>query len=256
MSDRNNDTDSAPLEERVTPEAVEPSDAEEPSEAAESSDAAGEGDGETGSPPAAAAGEVEAPGGDQEEEAEAGEAPQVSPEDEAALAAIEAELTEMLEADSTSDPYEELESARAELEAAKDQQLRLAADFDNYRRRMSSELADCSARAKAEVVARLLEAVDDLQRVSELDADTATVQSLVEGVDLVERKVLRALEEAGVEVLNPIGEPFDPSTMEAVMRVPLEEGGENDTVQQVMQKGYLLKGILVRPARVAVQMDD
>jgi molecular chaperone GrpE len=193
-----------------------------------------------------------AEGSDEEESEE----PQLSPEDEAALAAIEAELTEMLDSESTGDPYEELELARAELKAAKDQQLRLAADFDNYRRRVSGQLADCSARAKAELLARLVDAVDDLQRVSELDADTATVESLVEGVDLVERKVLRALEEAGVEVVSPVGEPFDPSTMEAMMRVPLEEGGENDTVHHVMQKGYVFKGILVRPARVAVQMDD
>lgn len=257
MSDRENDRDSLPPEDGVS------------SESEELSDTSDEGAGDPGdSQPDATSEGVETQSTDGEEaeasvesdegesEGEEGEEPQLSPEDEAALAAIEAELTEMLDSESTSDPYEELESARAELKAAKDQQLRLAADFDNYRRRVSGQLADCSARAKAELLARLVDAVDDLQRVSELDADTATVDSLVEGVDLVERKVLRALEEAGVEVVNPVGEPFDPSTMEAMMRVPLEEGGENDTVHHVMQKGYLFKGILVRPARVAVQMDD
>lgn len=214
-------------------------------------------------PPEATSDGVETPSADEEEDAtpeglaeeESGDL-RMSPENEAALAAIEAELTEMLESESTRDPYDELETARAEAEAAKDQHLRLAADFDNYRRRVSQQLAECSARAKAELVARLLEAVDDLQRVSELDADTATVESLVEGVDLVERKVMRALEEAGVEVVDPVGEPFDPSTMEAMMRVPVEGDGENDVVHHVLQKGYLFKGILVRPARVAVQMHD
>ncbi len=241
MSDRENDTDSPPPLDAVSSETEESSGADD-----ESAGDPGE------SPPEATSDGVETPSAAEEERGE----PQLSPENEAALAAIEAELTEMLERESTSDPYDELETARAELEAAKDQHLRLAADFDNYRRRVSAQLAECSARAKAELLARLLEAVDDLQRVSELDAETATVESLVEGVDLVERKVMRALEEAGVEVVDPVGELFDPSTMEAMMRVPVEGDEENDVVHHVLQKGYLFKGILVRPARVAVQMHD
>jgi molecular chaperone GrpE len=251
MSDRENDTDSPPPEDAVSSETEESSGTDDESA----------GDPEESQPEASSDG-VETSSADEKEappdglaEEERGE-PRMSPENEAALAAIEAELTEMLESESTSDPYDELETVRAEAEAAKDQHLRLAADFDNYRRRVSVQLAECSARAKAELVARLLEAVDDLQRVSELDAETATVESLVEGVDLVERKVMRALEEAGVEVVDPVGELFDPSTMEAMMRVPVEEDGENDTVHHVLQKGYLFKGILVRPARVAVQMRD
>ena len=126
-----------------------------PSESEEWSDTADEGAGDPGDslPEATSNGvetqsadheEAEGPAESGEEESDGeepgedeGEEPQLSPEDEAALAAIEAELTEMLDSESTGDPYEELESARAELKAAKDQQLRLAADFDNYRRRVS-----------------------------------------------------------------------------------------------------------------------
>ena len=78
----------------------------------------------------------------------------------------------------------------------------------------------------------------------------------MEGVDLVERKFSRALEEAGVEVVDPGGEDFDPNTMEAMMRVPTESEDDDDTVANVFQRGYTLKGMLIRPARVSVFKSD
>ena len=74
----------------------------------------------------------------------------------------------------------------------------------------------------------------------------------MEGIDLVERKFIRALEEANVEMIDPTDETFDPERMEAMMRVPAESDEQVDKVAQVFQKGYSLKGILVRPARVSV----
>ena len=74
----------------------------------------------------------------------------------------------------------------------------------------------------------------------------------MEGVDLVERKFVRILEDSGVEVIDPVGEPFDPECMEAMMRVPAESEEQDDSVAQVLLKGYSLKGVLVRPARVSV----
>lgn len=143
-----------------------------------------------------------------------------------------------------------------ELQALNDRHLRLAAEFDNYRRRVQSEMADSWTRAQADLVRRLLESLDDLQRVALLEPETATVQAIVEGVDLVERKLLKALSEAGVEVVNPESQRFDPGVMEAVMKVPTEAPEDDDRVHQVFQKGYLLKGHLVRPARVAVLKND
>ena len=100
---------------------------------------------------------------------------------------------------------------------------------------------------------RLVESVDDLQRVALLDPKTASVQDIVEGVDLVERKLLRALADAGLEVLDPAGEDFDPNVMEAVMTAPASSEDEDDTVDMVLQRGYVLEGHLVRPARVSVR---
>ncbi|MXX34330.1 MAG: nucleotide exchange factor GrpE [Gemmatimonadetes bacterium] len=151
-------------------------------------------------------------------------------------------------------PISELEAERDRL---RDQHLRLAADFDNFRKRTEDRLRQRWNRAQADLVARFLEPLDDLRRVTALEPEsTASVDAIVEGVDLVERKFFRALEEAGVEVVDPEGEGFDPNTMEAMMRVSAESEDDDDTVASVFQRGYTLKGILIRPARVSVFKAD
>ncbi|MCY4648114.1 MAG: nucleotide exchange factor GrpE [Gammaproteobacteria bacterium] len=143
-----------------------------------------------------------------------------------------------------------------EIDHLNDRHLRLAAEFENYRKRVRAEKRETWARAQADLVRRLVDSVDDLQRVALLDPKTASVQDIVEGVDLVERKLLRALADAGLEVLDPAGEDFDPNVMEAVMMAPASSEEEDDTVDMVLQRGYLLEGHLVRPARVSVRKHD
>ena len=145
-----------------------------------------------------------------------------------------------------------LDHMQAELTALNDRHLRLAAEFTNYRRRAETELSDAWARGQADLLRNFLDGLDDLQRVGAWQPESATVEALVEGVDLVERKFRQALELAGVEVLEPIGEEFDPNSMEAMVTVPSESPGDDHRVQDVFQKGYLFKGHLVRPARVSV----
>ncbi len=145
------------------------------------------------------------------------------------------------------------EELEREVDQLNDRHLRLAAEFENYRKRVRAEQRDTWARAQADLVRRLVESVDDLQRVALLDPQTASVRDIVEGVDLVERKLLRALADAGLEVLDPAGENFDPNVMEAVMMAPATSEDEDDTVDMVMQRGYVLGGHLVRPARVSVR---
>ncbi len=151
---------------------------------------------------------------------------------------------------------EDLAALQEELKRLRDQHLRLAADFENYRKRASAELTGNWVRARADLVRSLVEGLDDLQRVSCFTSEDTTVEALIEGVDLVERNILKALTEAGLEVLNPEGERFDPNIMEAMMRVPAEEDGQDETVHQVFLKGYMFKDQLVRPARVSVYKDD
>ena len=144
------------------------------------------------------------------------------------------------------------ERLRAERDWSRDQHLRLAADFDNYRKRTEDRLRQRWNSARADLVSHLLDPLDDLLRVTALEPETASVEAIVEGVDLVERKFFRVLEDAGVEIVDPGGEVFDPNTMEAMMRVPADSEDDDDVVAQVFQRGYTLKGLLVRPARVSV----
>jgi molecular chaperone GrpE len=148
---------------------------------------------------------------------------------------------------------EELAQLRGELESSSDRYLRLAAEFDNFRKRSSAQLREAEARAQARLVGRLVDVLDDLGRVTTLDLETASVESVLEGVALVERKLLHLLQEAGLEEVDPEGEPFDPNVMEAMVRVPAASEEEDDTVDQVFQKGFRFCGHLVRPARVSVR---
>lgn len=145
-----------------------------------------------------------------------------------------------------------LTALQEDFEDLNDRHLRLAAEFNNYRRRVEQERLDLWSRAQAELVGQLLDMLDDLQRVAGLDLTNATVEGIMEGIDLVERKFVRALDDAGAEAFDPVGEAFDPERMEAMMRVPAESEDDDDTVAQVFQKGYLFKGHLVRVARVSV----
>jgi molecular chaperone GrpE len=153
------------------------------------------------------------------------------------------------EAGDNGDPMDQLQS---EFDELNDRHLRLAAEFSNFRRRSEGERIDTWTRAQSDLLRQMLDALDDLQRVGGWEADTTTVESLVEGVDLVERKFRQALEAVGVEVIDPVDEAFDPNLMEGMMRVPAESEEQDDVVQQVFQKGYSLNGHLVRPARVSV----
>ncbi len=145
-----------------------------------------------------------------------------------------------------------LAELRSEFDELNDRHLRLAAEFTNFRRRSEQERRESWSRAQADLLGRLLDVLDDLERVAALDTSSATVDAIMEGIDLVERKFVRALGETGVEVIDPAEQPFDPERMEALMRVATEDEDLDDHVAQVFQKGYELKGVLVRPARVSV----
>ncbi|MGD8287301.1 MAG: nucleotide exchange factor GrpE [Gemmatimonadota bacterium] len=150
---------------------------------------------------------------------------------------------------------DEVAALRTEFDDLNDRHLRLVAEFNNFRRRTEQERLSAWARAQADLVAKFLDVLDDLHRVAELDLSNATVETIMEGIDLVERKFMRVLADSGVEVIDPQGERFDPEIMEAMMRVPAESTDQDEEVAQVFQKGYSLKGALVRPARVSVYKD-
>jgi molecular chaperone GrpE len=145
-----------------------------------------------------------------------------------------------------------LENEVAEL---KDRHLRLAAEFDNYRKRINRERAELSDRAQASFVAKLLDVLDDMDRLVASDPATP-LQTLREGLSAVDRKLSKALEDAGVERIDPTGADFDPSQHEAVSTIPAPDQSRVQQVSATFQPGYRLKGMLVRPARVQVYSDE
>ena len=167
------------------------------------------------------------------------------PDAEMAPAAVEEQKAE-------AELGQDLSDLQAELSSLSDRHLRLAAEFTNYRRRAETERSESWMRGQADLLRNFLDGLDDLQRVGAWQAESTTVEALVEGVDLVERKFRQALELAGVEVIDPAGVKFDPNVMEAMMSVPTESLDDDQKVQEVFQKGYHFKGHLVRPARVSV----
>jgi molecular chaperone GrpE len=134
----------------------------------------------------------------------------------------------------------------------KDRHLRLAADFDNFRKRTTKERTETWMRAQADLVARLADALDDLSRFAHIDPAETDAKTLHEGVELVERKVWKVLESAGVTRIDQAGVPFDPNVHEAVTAQPAAKPEQDHTVGQVVQPGYMMRDILLRPARVVV----
>jgi molecular chaperone GrpE len=176
------------------------------------------------------------------------------PPDDSAEA--EAEGAEDEAAAPESDPL-----ARAERE--RDEYLELAqrtkAEFENYRKRMVAEVAAATERGKGEVAGGLVNVLDNLERA--LEAADVSPQTALEGgeiegalqqgVALTYRELCGVLTRAGVEVIDPSGEKFDPAWHEAIQSMPSEEA-ESGQVIQVLQKGYRLGDRVLRPARVIV----
>jgi molecular chaperone GrpE len=129
--------------------------------------------------------------------------------------------------------------------------LRLAADHDNFRKRAAKERVELADKAQAAFVMRLLDVLDDLDRLAATDP-AGPIAAHRQGVDMVDRKLRKELELAGLERVDPVGAKFDPTVAEAVSIVPPPAPDRDHQVSATFQVGYRFKGALVRPARVQV----
>jgi len=152
--------------------------------------------------------------------------------------------------------FETLESeavAAAQQEVAKmrDAMLRMQAETENTRKRLTRELERSRKLALERVMKDLLDVRDSLERGLEIDLESATVDSLVEGQQLTLKMLDKVMQDHDLELIDPRGQPFDPEWHEAMTVLPSAEHDEN-TVIEVLQKGFRLHDRLVRPARVVV----
>ncbi len=138
-----------------------------------------------------------------------------------------------------------------QLSESNDRYLRLAADFDNFRKRIAKERIELADRAQAGFVIKLLDVLDDLDRLaaSDLGGPPAVVR---QGVEMVDKKLRKELESAGLERVDPAGQKFDPAVAEAVAVAVPPSPEQDHLVAATFQVGYRFKGSLVRPARVQV----
>jgi molecular chaperone GrpE len=139
------------------------------------------------------------------------------------------------------------------LNLEREKYLRLAAEFDNYRKRAVRERQEAGWRAQSELVTGLVEALDDIMRFAHLDPASVDSETVIQGVALVERKLLKSLGGHGLEVLNPVDQLFDPAFHEAVGTEPALSREDDHLVAKVYQAGYVFRGQLLRPARVVVK---
>jgi molecular chaperone GrpE len=161
------------------------------------------------------------------------------------------------------DDLEQMEQEIARLQdetrALNDQRLRVAAEFQNYRRRSEEALQHAVERGRAEVLTPMLGVLDDLRRsieaaekAAESEAGSPALQSLMQGIDLVFRKFTAEAGRFGVEAMEAVGQPFDENLHEALMQQPAPDGVEPGTVIAEAQKGYRMGDRVLRHAQVIV----
>jgi molecular chaperone GrpE len=154
-------------------------------------------------------------------------------------------------------PTEQASSGLAALEAQLAEEherfLRLAAEYDNFRKRVVRERQEAELRGMSALIRGILDPLDDIGRFAHVDPATTDVTTLRQGVEMVERKLLKSLAGHGLEIVNPAGQPFDPAVHEAVSTVPAESAEEDHLIAQVYQVGYVFNGQLLRAARVVVK---
>lgn len=151
-------------------------------------------------------------------------------------------------------PDDAAQDPEAELAALRDQHLRLAAEFENFKRRALKERQDLLNYGNESLIKELLGTVDNLERAlghGQASEEGSDPKSLLAGIELTHRALLQVLGKFGVQEVPAQGEPFDPQLHEAVRQAPSPEH-EAGIVVEVLQKGYLLRDRLARPALVVV----
>jgi molecular chaperone GrpE len=149
-------------------------------------------------------------------------------------------------------PEQAVQRLEAELAELRDKYLRLAAEYDNFRKRSAKERTEAWGRAQADLVQRLVDGLDDLARFAHVDPAETDAKTIHDGVDMVDRKLWKTLDAAGVTRIDQTGVPFDPNLHEAVTTQAADHPTKDHTVGAVLQAGYRMGGMLLRPARVMV----
>ncbi|WP_078379641.1 nucleotide exchange factor GrpE [Sutcliffiella halmapala] len=147
---------------------------------------------------------------------------------------------------------QKISELEAKLEESENRLLRLQADFDNFRRRTRLDQEAAQKYRAQNLVTDILPALDNFERALKVEAEDEQIKTFLQGMEMVHRQLVEALQTEGLEAISAVGQAFDPHQHQAVMQV--EEGeGESNTVLEEFQKGYKLKDRIIRPAMVKVK---
>lgn len=152
------------------------------------------------------------------------------------------------QANALNDHFADLEITLKEKE---DQYLRLAAEFDNYKKRTSREFARLVETANQELIRELLEILDNFKRALSIENDNSDFESYNKGIELIYNQLDTLLKERGLEEIEAVGGEFDPELHEAVMTIETDEIPEDHVAEELL-KGYKLKGRVIRHSKVSV----
>ncbi|MCR8845823.1 nucleotide exchange factor GrpE [Paenibacillus sp. SC116] len=173
--------------------------------------------------------------------------------DEQEATAFEQEQTETaaeVGGEESNDLQGAVEQAKAEAEENYQRMLRVQADYDNFRRRTLKEKEDLAKYASSKLVTDLVPILDNFERALSTNPSSDS-DSFSKGVDMIFRQFQQVLEQEGVTAIKAVGEPFNPEYHQAIMQVESDEYEEGIVVEE-LQKGYMLKDRVVRPAMVKV----
>jgi molecular chaperone GrpE len=148
-------------------------------------------------------------------------------------------------------PLDPLAALTAERDKIKDQLLRTAADFDNFRKRTRRDLEDAERNGKEEVIQEMLPVIDNLERAVAASATATDAASVADGVRMVLKQFEDTCQKLGLERVRAAGERFDPSQHDAVQQMETSEHPPGTIVKEIVP-GYRLGGKLVRAALVVV----
>ncbi|GAB6100244.1 nucleotide exchange factor GrpE [Halanaerocella petrolearia] len=146
---------------------------------------------------------------------------------------------------------EELVTEKEEKEKYINRLQRLQADFSNYKKRVAKEKKRLTTRTTKDFVADMLPIIDNFERALATSQDSKEVNDVLEGVEMIHRQVVNLLDKNDVEVIETVGEEFDPNLHEAVMNEPSDEY-DSGIITEELQKGYKLDDVVIRPAMVKI----
>jgi len=147
---------------------------------------------------------------------------------------------------------DELSKLKKDNSDLKDKFLRLAAEFDNYKKRTLKEKIELMKTAAQDTVSALLPALDDFDRAKKIADDESNTENFSEGVTLVYQKLYNILNQKGLQPMESTGKPFDPEWHEAITEIPAPTEDMKGKVVDTIEKGYLLNEKIIRHAKVVV----